>query len=61
MSIHPTMTNEEAHYITEAIKQVAENHQVWAKDYKYDSGKNEFIHKTVPALEENIIKNWFEA
>lgn len=61
MSIHPTMTNAEAHFICNAIAQVAKNHEVWSKDYNYDSMKNEFIHKSGPATEEKIIKKWFEA
>ena len=61
MSIHPTMTNEEAHFICDAIEQVALHHKQWAEDYIYDSPKNEFIHKSAPATEEKIIKKWFEA
>jgi selenocysteine lyase/cysteine desulfurase len=42
MSIHPTMGNEEAHYIVDAITQLAANHTQWAKSYKYDPLTNEF-------------------
>ncbi len=32
-SIHPTTTTDEAYFLCNAIKEVAENAQVWAKDY----------------------------
>ncbi len=60
MSIHPTLTNEEVLYICESIKQVAENHEKWSKDYVYESAKNEFIHKTAKAIEPTIVNNWFK-
>lgn len=36
MSIHPTMKNDEVNYILNAIKQLAENHSEWVKDYDID-------------------------
>ncbi len=36
MSIHPTHTNEEVRYITNAIKELAENYQDWIEDYEID-------------------------
>lgn len=36
MSIHPTHTNEEIHYIMNSLKQLAENHVKWSKDYDVD-------------------------
>lgn len=58
-SIHPTMTNEEAHYICDAIKQVAENWQIWQHDYVYDPTTNEYRHKTYVGTEGKTVKNWF--
>ena len=60
MSIHPTITNTEVLYVCESIKQVAENFEEWAKDYTYDSNKNEFIHKTAKLIEIEIVNNWFK-
>ena len=60
MSIHPTITNKEVLYVCESIKQVAENIEEWAKDYTYDSGKNEFIHNTAKLIEIEIVNNWFK-
>jgi selenocysteine lyase/cysteine desulfurase len=45
ISLHPTMSDEIVFSITEAIKEIAKDGDQWAKDYKYDSGSNEFIHK----------------
>jgi len=59
MSIHPTMTNKEVHFICDAIKEVAENHENWGKAYTYDADKNEFMHNSASAIEKTIIKDWF--
>ncbi len=60
MSIHPTITNKEVLFVCESIKQVAENYELWGKDYTYDASKNEFIHKTAKPVETTIVDNWFE-
>ncbi len=58
VSLHPTMTDEELEVIIDAVKQIAENHEEWAKDYRYNTLSNEFYHHQ----EENrdaLIKEWF--
>ncbi len=59
MSIHPTMTNEEMYYITDAIKQIVENIDQWKEDYEYLSSRNEFVHKDYPDDGSESIENWF--
>ncbi|TGV00998.1 aminotransferase class V-fold PLP-dependent enzyme [Flavivirga rizhaonensis] len=59
MSIHPTMTNDDIHFICDAIKEVAEHYEVWGKDYEYNAIKNEFIHKGNHDIEKEITKDWF--
>ena len=44
LSLHPTMTDDELMYITDAIKQTVENIDEWKKDYSYDMHTNEFHH-----------------
>lgn len=39
LSIHPTQSNAEIEYLANAITQLAENHELWAKDYKVDLEK----------------------
>lgn len=60
MSIHPTITNEEVLYVCDSIKQVVENSSEWSNDYKYDTDKNEFIHKTATSIEKKIVADWFK-
>ncbi len=60
MSIHPTMTNEEIHFICDSIEEVANNYEAWSKDYEYNAIKNEFIHKGNHNIEEEITQNWFK-
>src|SRR6056297_2654430 len=43
LSIHPTTTNEEMHFVCESLKALAQHHKRWAEDYTYNSAKNEFI------------------
>jgi selenocysteine lyase/cysteine desulfurase len=46
LSLHPTMTNEELHFILDSIACVAENAGKWKDDYVYDSHTNEFSHNS---------------
>ena len=59
LSIHPTITSEELEFICESLKKLSKNIEVWAKDYKYDAIKNDFSHKTVTPIENELVKNWF--
>lgn len=44
LSIHPTMSNEEAYGFIKAVKRIVQNRESWKKDYSYDSKSNEFFH-----------------
>jgi len=60
MSIHPTTTTAEIELVCNSIKDLAKNHEVWAKDYDYDKLTNEFIHKSFdPAIRNERVNNWF--
>jgi selenocysteine lyase/cysteine desulfurase len=61
MSIHPTTTNQEIAFVCESIKELAENHKIWAEDYEYDKQTNEFMHKSFNTTSrKEVIDNWFE-
>ena len=62
MSIHPTMTDDEIHYIMNAIEDVAKNHKDIGADYTYNSQTNEFTYKDNSFSEMNgeRAKSWFE-
>ena len=47
LSLHPTMTDDEITFITEAINQVAKNHKEWGKDYAYNRNTNEFTSNII--------------
>lgn len=62
MSIHPTMNDSEVKYLLSAVKEMAENFEVWAEDYEYSAKTNEYAFKkgeVARELEENIF-NLFE-
>ena len=59
LSLHPTMTDDELLYITDAIGQIAEKGSEWAKDYSYDSHTNEFRHNKFPDSQTSNHLNWF--
>lgn len=60
LSLHPTMTDEELHFICNAIKLVAKNFGKWSKDYVYNPKTNEFRHKKNTADEMDRVKGWFK-
>lgn len=61
LSIHPTMTDEEAHFIVDAITELCENHEEWAKDYTYHSKVNEFYCKKEGGKSaEQITEEWYK-
>ena len=57
MSIHPTMTDDELHYIIHAIEEILKNIKKWEKDYTYSPQTNEYSH--IHQGEEPQIENWF--
>ncbi len=44
ISIHPTMTDAEAEYIVNGIREVSKNYEEWSKDYTYQPSKNEYLY-----------------
>ena len=59
LSLHPTMTNAELLFITDAIRQTAENAVTWGKDYSYDRHTNEFHHKYNSENRDKVVTEWF--
>ena len=60
LSLHPTMTNDELLFITDAIKQTVENAVEWQKDYIYDRHTNEFHHKDYAEKGNEDYSRWFK-
>ncbi|SFS42335.1 aminotransferase class V-fold PLP-dependent enzyme [Lutibacter maritimus] len=60
MSIHPTISTKDVLYVCEGIQQVAENHELWSKEYTYNANKNEYIHNTASSVEVQLVNSWFE-
>ena len=62
MSIHPTMTDDEMHFIMNAIENVAINHTQMEKDYNYCNSSNEFIYKDNIYAKKNKerAESWFK-
>lgn len=42
LSIHPTMSYTEVHFVIEALKQIVKNNKLWSVDYSYNCVSNEF-------------------
>jgi selenocysteine lyase/cysteine desulfurase len=47
ISLHPTMTNAEALFISSAIDETILNYEEWRKDYVFDISSAEFLHKSI--------------
>jgi selenocysteine lyase/cysteine desulfurase len=59
MSLHPTITTIELQFICDSLHELSENIEDWSKDYKYDSIKNDFVHKTFTPIEKELVTSWF--
>ncbi len=59
LSLHPTMKDEELHYIIKAIREIEANDKEWAKDYNYNRRTNEFHHKDEPEDKTESVRSWF--
>ncbi|RLD69084.1 MAG: selenocysteine lyase [Bacteroidetes bacterium] len=60
VSIHPSMTDKELMYVTNAIKEVINNHEEWIKDYYLDKKSNEWFHKKFHRKTPDDFIAWFE-
>jgi selenocysteine lyase/cysteine desulfurase len=60
ISLHPTMTDEELHFIIESVRETVENADEWSRDYLYNNHTNEFCHKTYPEKWISEYASWFE-
>jgi selenocysteine lyase/cysteine desulfurase len=60
LSLHPTMTDDELHFITDAIAQTILNAAEWQKDYCYDSHTNEFHHCSYHDKRLSVCSDWFK-
>ena len=59
MSFHATTTNGEIEFVCNSIKELAENHEKWSKDYIYDKNSNEFVHKNAKPFEKELVEELF--
>ena len=60
MSIHPTTTNAEIAFVCDSILALAEHHDIWKLDYKYDKSTNEFCHVNSKSPEKEMVESWFK-
>ncbi len=60
LSIHPTMTNKEIHFIMDAIESTACNFGRWSREYTYDPATNEYAFKYLRPGEEYKVDRWFD-
>jgi len=58
LSLHPTMTDDELLYITDALRQIQKQHKVWSSDYNYNRQTNEFFYKE-PDYGQIRVEEWF--
>jgi hypothetical protein len=58
-SFHPTTTNEEIYYISDALKYISENIYNLEKQYFYIPDTNEFNHNNANTKDYETIKKWF--
>lgn len=59
LSLYPTMTNAEVHFICSAVREIVTNIDEWSKDYKYLCCTNEFFHIHQPKDAYTDIERYF--
>ncbi len=59
LSMHPTISNDELKFICNSLKELSLNVDEWAKDYEYDTTKNDYVHKTIEPIEKQLVASWF--
>ncbi len=59
MSMHPTTTNAEIEMVCESLILLAQNHQQWALDYKYNTKSNEFENVNATNSEKKLVESLF--
>jgi selenocysteine lyase/cysteine desulfurase len=59
LSLHPTITNTELDFVCRSLQELSENIEDWAQDYRYDSIKNDYVHKTITSIEKDLVTSWF--
>lgn len=60
LSLHPTMTTDELHYIIEGLKFIRQHVKELSKQYIYNRHTNEFRHKKELKDKTALVKDWFE-
>ncbi len=60
ISLHPTTTNAEVDYITDALAQIEKNISLWKEEYRYDPHSNEYHHRNENGSLFKLVINWFE-
>jgi len=59
LSVHPTLTDEEAIFICDAIEDIANNWEEYTKEYHFEKGSNRFIHLGSADTGIELVNNWF--
>lgn len=60
LSLHPTMTDDELYDIINAIHEVIDHAESWARDYRYSPSANEFYHRSEIKYEPELTE-WFDS
>jgi selenocysteine lyase/cysteine desulfurase len=60
LSFHPTMTDDELSFTTDAVRQIVKNIALWEKDYHYSPQTNEFYNTRVADPVACQVKKWFK-
>tara|TARA_B110000208_G_C11747176_1_gene422137 strand:+ start:1083 stop:1601 length:519 start_codon:yes stop_codon:yes gene_type:complete len=59
LSVHPTITDKEVAFVCASLKELSRNIESWSQDYEYHSIKNDYTHKKVKPIEQDLVAEWF--
>ncbi len=60
MSFHPVSSDDEVHFVLDALEDLAQNHKSWASDYRYFESKNEWVHSNGDTRSMDMVNEWFD-
>lgn len=59
LSLHPTIKDVEVDFICNSLRELCNNLDQWALDYKYDISKNDYVHISEEPIEKQLVADWF--
>ncbi len=61
LSIHPVMTDDEMHFMCDALEATVKNSKRWKRDYTLHRETGEYVNNKATSFTKDVVKKWFSA